>query len=86
VLDVDGARPGGRGLLPDYFERAVQDVGGQPVAFTVLTEEALVRARQWFALREGPTAPVPDVLTRGVSGGRAPRATLTGWGRLETRG
>lgn len=55
VLDVDGAQdPADVWLLRDYFERAVQDVGGRPVAFTVLTEGARVRARRWCALREAP--------------------------------
>jgi hypothetical protein len=54
VLDVDDADPVDVWQLRDFLEQAVRDTGRQPVAFTVLTEQARVRAHQWFALRDVP--------------------------------
>lgn len=41
-------------VLRDYLELAVREAGADPVAFTVLTEEARTQAYQWYVLREVP--------------------------------
>lgn len=51
-------RPGTNGsdiwLLRDYLEQAVRDSGGNPVPYTVLTEESRKQARTWFTLHPAP--------------------------------
>ncbi|WP_062460928.1 DUF2316 family protein [Demequina soli] len=43
-------------LLRDYLDRAIRERGDIPQAWTVLTDEARLRAARWFALRTAPTA------------------------------
>ncbi|MBU2664471.1 DUF2316 family protein [Actinoplanes bogorensis] len=51
ALSVDGADPVDVWEVRDFVERAVRESGREPVAFTVLTEDARVRAEGWFPLR-----------------------------------
>lgn len=41
-------------VLRDYLELAVRQSGGEPVEYTVLTEEARTEAYKWYVLREAP--------------------------------
>lgn len=53
------SRPEDTWLLRDYLEKLVVSVGGTPLPYTVLTEEARAAARRWFPLREAPEVQYP---------------------------
>ena len=54
ALDPGTGDPVDVWLLRDYLEQAVRDAGRTPVPFTILTDQAKLRARRWFPLREAP--------------------------------
>ncbi|MFB7657433.1 MULTISPECIES: DUF2316 family protein [unclassified Streptomyces] len=53
----DAAKPSDVWLLRDHFQQLVQDQGGTPEPYTVLTEQARSAARRWFRLRRAPRRP-----------------------------
>jgi len=55
TLDLaDGTDPVDVWQLRDHLLQTVQDAGGEPAAFSVLTDAARRRAAVWFQLRPAP--------------------------------
>jgi len=58
TLDVNaGSSPAQVWLLRDFLEQAVSDLGGTPVPFTVLTEDARASSERWFGPCRIPPTP-----------------------------